>query len=536
MTNMRNRTGRSHALLGAVGTMALAAATASIPAAASAETIRASMTGALRVLDPILSGTYITRSHGYMVYDTLLGLDDTFTPRPQMADWTVSDDGLVYTFRLRDGLKWHDGTAVTAEDCVASIRRWQQRDALGAKLDAVTETLAAADERTIVLTLKEPVGFVLDALSKTAAPVPFMMPKRLAETPVTEAIPEQIGSGPFRFVAEEFEPGSRTVYVRNEDYVPREEAPNWTSGGKVVEVDRVEWIVMPDAQTAINAAITGEIDYVDEPALDLLPMVEGQAGVRLETLNPAGLMIFGRMNFVAGPFTDVRVRKAAMSAMWQKPFLSAIAGDERFYRECNAYFTCDTPFSVPLASDALVDGGGIEEAKRLLAEAGYDGEEIRILQPTDSNTQKMQPLVGAQMLRDAGFNVKLLPSDFQTSFASRATYANAEKRDYDLFFSALGGFDVSSPLTSPLIAAAGAKSYGGYPDDPVIEQLRDEFARTADVEKRKGIARAIQDRAHDQVIYIPLGFVGTPAIVGERLGPMVPGPSAPYFWGVGKSE
>src|SRR6201989_2356764 len=233
--------------------LSVVALSASLPsqAIAAGKTITAVMHSDLRLLDPIITTGYIQRDYGYMVYDPLLATDANFKIQPQMAEWKVSDDKLTYTFTLRDGLKWHDGAPVTAEDCVASLKRWGKADGMGQKLMDFTASLEATDAKTITLKLKEPYGLVLQSIGKPSSLVPFMMPKRLAETPAGKAIAEQVRSGPFEFVQAEFQPGVKAVFEKNTDYVPRKEPPNWTSGGKVVKVDRVEWITTPDAQTAV---------------------------------------------------------------------------------------------------------------------------------------------------------------------------------------------------------------------------------------------------------------------------------------------
>ena len=247
-------------------------------AMAKGKTITAVMHSDLRILDPGFTTAYITRDHGYMVYDTLLATDSSFKVQPQMADWKVSDDKLTYTFTLRDGLKWHDGTPVTAEDCVASLKRWGRNDNMGQKLMDFTASIEPIDAKSFALKLKEPYGLVLELIGKPSSYTPFMMPKRLAETPAGQQIKEQIGSGPFKFVQSEFQPGVKAVYEKNPDYVPRKEPPSWTAGGKVVKVDRVEWITMPDAQTAVNALQSGDIDFMENPSFDLLPVIDGQQG------------------------------------------------------------------------------------------------------------------------------------------------------------------------------------------------------------------------------------------------------------------
>src|SRR4051795_6632494 len=256
-----------------------------VPALAEAKTLTAVMHSDLRVTDPIITTAYITRDHGYMVYDTLLATDSNFKIQPQMADWKVSDDKLTYTFTLRDGLMWHDGAPVTAEDCVASLKRWGRNDNMGQKLMDFTASIEPIDARTFALKLKEPYGLVLESIGKPSSYTPFMMPKRLAETPAGQQIKEQVGSGPFKFVQAEFQPGVKAVYEKNTDYVPRKEPASWTAGGKVVKVDRVEWVTMLDAQTAVNALQSGDVDFMEFPSFDILPVLAANKEIKVEALD-----------------------------------------------------------------------------------------------------------------------------------------------------------------------------------------------------------------------------------------------------------
>src|SRR5216684_2374 len=268
----------------------------------------------------------------------------------------------IYTFTLRDGLKWHDGAPVTAEDCVASLKRWGRNDSMGQKLMDFTASIEATDAKTITLKLKEPYGLVLESIGKPSSYTPFMMPKRLAETPPGQQIKEQIGSGPFKFVQAEFQPGVKAVYEKNVDYVPRKEPPSWTSGGKVVKVDRVEWITMPDAQTAVNALQSGDIDFMEIPPFDLLPILEGNKDLKVEVLNKFGFQTLGRMNFLHPPFDNVKVRRAAFLAMNQKDVLDALVGNPEYYKICGAFFVCGTPLATEAGADALTKGGNVEAA------------------------------------------------------------------------------------------------------------------------------------------------------------------------------
>ena len=256
-----------------------------IPSIGSAEpaqkTLRFIPQADLRILDPIWTTAYITRNHGYMVYDTLFAIDEKFKPQPQMVDKLDrrATTSSPTRFTLRDGLKFHDGQPVRSADCIASIERWGKRDALGQKLAEVTEAWrSAVDDKTFRLKLKRAVSADPRALGKLSCNVPFIMPERIAKTDAFSRSPEAIGSGPFKFVKEEWVPGNKVVYVKNTDYVPRKEAPSWASGGKVVKVDRVEWIYIPDAATAAAALNAGEADWWEQLPADLVPVLRQQQG------------------------------------------------------------------------------------------------------------------------------------------------------------------------------------------------------------------------------------------------------------------
>src|SRR3982751_6234962 len=418
--------------------IALSTALALPANAAGTKTITAVMHSDLRVTDPIITTAYITRDHGYMVYATLLATDSNFKIQPQMADWKVSDDKLTYTFTLRDGLKWHDGAPVTAEDCVASLQRWGKRDGMGAKRMSFTASIDATDAKTITLKLKEPYGLVLESIGKPSSVVPFMMPKRIAETPADKAIAEQIGSGPFRFVAAEFQPGVKAVYEKNKDYVPRKEPPSWASGGKVVKVDRVEWITMADAQTAMNALQSGDIDFMENPSFDILPVLAGNKDLTVDTLDKLGLQTVGRMNFLYPPFDNIKVRRAAFMAMNQQDVLDALVGNPQYYKLCGAIFMCETPLATDVGSASLLKKGGVAEAKKALAESGYDGTPVVIMAPGDVVTLKAQPIVSAQLLREAGFKVDVQATDWQTVVTRRASQKPPKEGGWNMFFTNWG--------------------------------------------------------------------------------------------------
>ena len=504
---------------------------------AQAETITAVMYSDLRTLDPIFTGTYITRDHGYMVYDTLLATDSSFKVQPQMADWKVSADKLTYIFTLRDGLKWHDGSPVTADDCVASLRRWSKNDTMGQKLMDFTASLEATDERTITLKLKEPFALVLESIAKPSSTVAFMMPRRLAETPANQQIPEQIGSGPFKFVRGEFQPGVKAVYEKNRDYVPRKEPPSWTAGGKVVKVDRVEWIAMPDAQAAVNALQSGDIDFLENVPFDLATALAANKDLKVETLDKLGFQTLARMNFLHPPFDNVKVRRAAFLALNQKDVLDALVGDPKYYQVCGAVFGCDTPLATDVGSESLVQGNGMAEAKKLLAESGYDGSPVVVLAPVDNLAYKPQPIVVAQLLREAGFKVDLQAMDFQTVVSRRTSRKPPKEGGWNMLFANFTVAEVLNPASNELVSGRGTKgAWWGWPEDARMEVMRDAFVRSSSPEEQKKIAADIQREVYDQVLYIPLGQWRRVSAWRKSLSGVLDGPATPVFWNIDKSE
>jgi peptide/nickel transport system substrate-binding protein len=517
--------------------LALSAASMAPALADGKKTITAVMHSDLRTIDPGFTTAYITRDHGYMVYDTLVATDANFKVQPQMADWKISDDRLTYTFTLRDGLKWHDGAPVTAEDCVASLKRWGKNDGMAQKLMDFTAAIEAADAKTILLKLKEPYSLVLETLAKPSALVAFMMPKRLAETPAGQQIAEQIGSGPFKFVKSEFQPGVKAVYEKNTDYIPRQEPPSWTAGGKIVKVDRVEWITMPDAQTATNALQSGDVDFLENPPFEMLPVLEANPDVRVQALNKFGFQTYGRMNFLIPPFDNVKVRRAALLAMNQKDVLDAMVGNPRYYEQCGAYFVCGTPLATDVGAGALTKGGNVEEARKALATSGYDGTPVVVLAPTDVLMLKAQPVVVAQLLRQAGFKVDLQTTDWQTVVSRRTSQKPLSEGGWNMFFTFSVAADVMNPIANFPIGGRGKNGgWFGWAEDAKIEQLKDRFVRAASLEEQKKLAAEIQQEAYDQVIYLPLGQFLAPSVWRKSLSGVLDGPATPIFWNIDKTE
>lgn len=498
-------------------------------------TLTAVMHSDLRVLDPIITTAHITRDHAYMIYDVLIAVDENFKPQPQMADWTISDDQKVYTLTLRDGLKFHDGTPVTATDAVASLQRWAKRDAGGQLIMDISESLKVADDKTLVWTLREPFAPFLDTLSKQAALPPFIMPARIAATPADTAITEHIGSGPFKFVPTEFQPGVGVSYVKNEDYVPRKEPASWMAGGKVVNVDKVRWLTMTDAQTAVNALMSGEIDYLEQVPVDLVPLFDGDDSVVLEKRDPLGYQTMGRLNFKHPPFDNPDIRRAAFLAMSQEPVLAALMADPSYYKLCGAIFGCGTPNATDIGAETITAKGNIEEAKALLKKAGYDGKPVVMMQPTDVTSLSPQPVVAAQQLRAAGFTVDMQPMDWQTLVGRRASKEEPSKGGWNIFFTNWQIPEIATPLNSVMLNGRGDQGWFGWPKDDQIEVLKKDYINAQSPEDRKVVIEKIQAHTLENVLYIPLGEYNPPQGRRANIVDMLGSP-VPVFWNVKKTE
>ena len=515
-----------------VAVAAVTAVALALPTTAKSDdtTITAVMHSSLRVLDPIITTAHITRNHGYMIYDVLLASDEDFNPQPQMADWEISDDALTYTLTLRDGLMFHDNEPVTAEDAVASLERWGERDSGGQLIFDVTESLEATDEQTITWTLSEPYPPLIDTLAKQSAVPAFIMPARIAATSADSSISEHIGSGPFRFLEDEYEPGVSVTYERFDDYVPREEEPSWMAGGKVVNVDRVVWTTMPDAQTAINALTTGEIDYIEQVQVDLLPILEASPDVVVENRDPLGYQTMGRLNFKHPPFDNKQIRQAALLALSQEDVLATMMGDAEYYEICGAIFGCGTPLADESGSESLTSGGDPQAAQQLLEEAGYDGTPVVLMQPTDVTSLSAQPVVAAQALRQAGFEVDMQPMDWQTLVNRRASMSAPDDGGWNIFFTNWMVPEITSPLINVMLNGRGEDGWFGWPEDEELETLRREFIAAESDEEQQEAARKLQEHTLDEVIYIPLGQYIMPQARRDNISDMIPSP-VPVFWG-----
>lgn len=499
---------------------------------ADAQTVRMAV-GDLSSFDPVVTTDTLVHSHALGIYDTLFGVDSKSVPQPQMVGkWGVSDDRKTYTFELRDGLGWHDGTPVTAADCVASIRRWAPVSPGGKLIMARASDISKTDDKTFTIALKEPLGILLDILAFEG---PFMMRETDADRPATEQVTANIGSGPFKFNHALAKPGASVTYDRNEEYVARKEPPDVLAGGKIVKVDRVIWENISNQQTAFSALQSGEIDVSLSPAADLFPVIESDPNLALQVLNSAGDDAFLRMNCLQKPFDNVKARQAMLHLIDQEAFLQVLSPDPKFGRPVISLFGNTALTSNDENTGWYKKGGDPERAKQLFKEAGYAGEKVVILQATDWATSNNGSQLIAASLRNIGVNVELAPSDWSAMVARRAKKGPVEDGGWSIFLSSAGDWLRGNLISSFSMQMSGDSAWFGWPKNDEYEALRAKWLDVETLEERKALARKMQQIWWSYVPEVPLGQYLNPIARRKTLTGLIGVPELLPMWNMQKA-
>lgn len=524
---MRRRT----ILAGATG---LAAAHLAAPALGqgSNRTLRFVPQANLASPDPVWTTATIAINHSMLCFDTLYGIDDAGTGKPQMvAGHEVSQDELTWTFTLRDGLLFHDNEKVLARDCVQSVKRWAVKDPFGQQLQATTNEIVALDDRRFQIRLKKPFRQMEYAFGARNC---FMMPERMAKTPATEQIKEYVGSGPFRFLPDEWVSGARAAYARNDKYVPRQEPPSYFAGGKVVHIDRLEWSVQPDPATAAAALQTNEVDWVELPLIDLCPMLRKSPGIEVKVFDPYGWMLVLAFNHLYPPFDNVKLRRALLPALDQKQFVEAVVGDQaELGRQPMGYFTDNYPMANKAGFEAITGKRDLALARKLVQESGYKNEPIVLMSPSDQPAIAQLAQVVRSYYQELGLNVDFQSMDWGSLVSRRASTKSPADGGWNSFCTLWGGLTVSNPGSSYPLRANGKGGWFGWPTDERLEALRQEWFDAPDLAAQKKAAEQIQARAFEIVPFLPLGQVFQPTAFRSNITGIVPA-AIPLFWNLKK--
>jgi len=519
-------------MLVAAAVLAVASAGLANDATAQQKVLRFIPHSNLPAIDPVATTGYVVRNHGYMVYDTLFATDANFKIQPQMVDkWSTSPDGLRWEFTLREGMKFHDGTPVRGADAAASIRRWSARDSFGQTMAAAVAGYDVVNDLTFAIRLTKPFPLMIDALGKLSSQVPFIMPERIANTDPATPIQDATGSGPFRFVRDQWVPGQRAIYERFADYKPRSEPPSWAAGGKVVKIDRVEWRIIPDGAVAAAALAQGEVDWYEQPLFDLIPQLARNRDIQVEQIDPMGSVAMLRFNHLQPPFNNVKVRQAVQMAVNQSDYLQAIAGDRQYYKECKSHFTCGTPLSSDVGMAA--QGANFERARAMLRESGYAGEKVVIISPTDIQTNHVQSLVTEDLLKRLGMNVELVATDWGSVLARRNNRTPVDQNGWSIFHTWWVGPDLVNPALHAPLRGHGGAAWAGWPTNAQGEALRDKWLAAATQPEQISLAREIQANAFQEVPYVTVGQFQQPTAFRRNVSGIIISP-VPFFWNVDK--
>src|SRR5712692_1795525 len=497
--------------LSAAGTLASPA----ISQRAAARALRFVPQADLANFDPIWGTQYVVRNASAMVWDTLYGVDERLQPQRQMAEGEeVSADGLTWTFRLRPGLKFHDGEKVLAKDVVASLDRWSARDQMGLLIKAIQQELTAVDDRTVKWVLKKPFPKMLLALGKLSTQVCFIMP--------------------MRFVRNEWVPGARAAFEKFADYAPRQEPSSWLAGGKHMLAERIEWIVMPDPATAAAALQSGEIDWWENPISDLVPLLRKNRNVAVDIADPLGNIGSFRMNHLYPPFNEVRARRAVLMAMSQEDYMRAIVGDDdSLWKPLPGFFTPGTPLYTEEGGEILKGPRNLDGAKKLLEQSGYAGQPVTCLVAQDQPITKAQGDVTADLLKRLGMNVDFAAIDWGTVGARRAMKTAPGQGGWQMFHTWHSGADCINPAVAIGVRASGEKAWFGWPNAPEVETQVTAWYEAKSLDEEKAAIGRLNKAALDSVVYAPTGFFLGYQAWRKNVSGVVKGP-LPFFWGVAK--
>jgi len=526
-----NRVSRRQVLSGVSAAGATTLSAPSVWAQSGQQTLRFIAEADLKILDPTWTTAYITRNHGYLVYDTLFGTDENQKIQPQMVERTrISPDGMRYVFTLREGLRWHDGKPVRSEDCVESLKRWGKKDRFGQLLLAHTAKIAPVDNNTFVLDLAEPFGPVLEALGKPSSNVPFMMPAHIASTPPDVPIKEVIGSGPFKFAGDEWQPGEQAIYARNPEYIPRYEPPSGSTGGKKVNLDKVIWRYIADPFEAAQALVTGEVDWWQEPPLDFVPKLQSNPDLRTYLLDPRGAQGWLRPNWLHPPFNNKKARQALLHMVDQETYLAWSMGQQENYRTCYSVYLCSSHYATRIGAEPMIKHD-LATARQLVKESGYDGYPVVVLQITDKPFLNAAAVVTRNRLQSIGFKVILKQVDWSSSLIVRTRTEPPDKGGWNLLHTWWLAPDLANPAVHSGLSGAGSNAYPGWPNVPELEQLITRWVRATDQGTREHLAEQIQMLALNEVTYVPWGEWDYPTVFRKSVRDVVQFVS-PVFWNI----
>lgn len=516
--NRRQFIGRSAAFAGALTSPA-------IVRAAATTTLKFIPYADLALLDPLVSA-FVTRNHVMMVFDTLFALDAAGNAQHQMlSGHVVEDDGKRWTLTLRDGLLFHDGTPVLGRDVVASLKRWATADAYGQALMAATDELSSPSDKQVVFRLSRPFPLLPQALAKPTNLMAVIMPARLAETPPGKRLTEMVGSGPFRFLSDERVSGARNAYAKFTNYVPREGTPSFCAGPRIVNFDRVEWITTPDPATQAAALRAGEVDWVEQPVMDLVPSLKANRDLRVEVMETTGLIGVLRFNHLHPPFDNPAIRRAALKAVSQREFMTAVAGEAGpdVINDRVGFFAPSSIYASTAGMENVSAAPDFDALRKEVTAAGYNNEKVVFLGAADVPRIAAICQVGADVLAKIGLNVDYVSLDWGTVVQRIYNKAPTSEGGWSIFGSMWGGLDWDNPAGNAALRGNGPNAWFGWPVAPKLEAIREQWLHSANAAEQKKLAADMQAQAYVDAPCMPLGLYYQPVAYRSTLTDMQKG-------------
>ena len=495
------------------------------------KTLRVAPLTALSSVDTVFNTSLVTTNHGYAAYDTLFGFTAKREITPQMAEgYSIENDGRAYVIKLREGLKFHNGEPVRAQDAIQSLKRWAGRETFGQTVAKFVDKWDVLDDRTFRISLTQPIPIFLEAITRGSASIPFIIPEHIAKTDPYTQVTDATGSGPYRFVKEEFLPGQLAVYARNPDYIPAKGVPDWTSGGKVAHFERIELQAIPEQATAAAALKAGEIDWYEQVQPDLVPSLRANPDIRIGTANPTGFNGILRFNHLHPPFNNLALRNAILTAVSQQDYMEALTGgDASSWAHCRSMYPCGTPYGRDSGADRMP--ASLEKAKAALKAAGYAGEKVVVLSPADVPTIHPMGQVTADLLKRMGMNVEFAAMDWATLVARRASKEPTEKGGWSIFHTWAPSSILGTPVEHFALRGLGVKGWAGWFADDKIEELTAAWTTATSDAARLAAADAVQARAFEMVPFILCGQFQIRTAYRKYLTGIVEGGAA-YMWNV----
>ena len=497
----------------------------SIVRAASATTLKFVPYADLALLDPLVSA-FVTRNHVMMVFDTLFALDAAGNAQYQMlAGHTVDADQKVWTLTLRDGLFFHDGTPVLARDVVASLRRWAAKDAFGQAVMAATDDLSAPSDKQVVFRLNPPFPLLPQALAKPTNLMAVIMPERLATTAAGTLLNEMVGSGPFRFLPDQRVSGAHNGYAKFEKYVPREGVASFCAGPRIANFDRVEWITTPEPATQAAALRNGEVDWVEQPVMDLVPSLKAARDLRVEVVETTGLIGVLRFNHLYPPFDNPAIRRAALRAVSQREFMTAVAGDAGpgVINDRVGFFAPSSAYASNAGMENFSPNPDLAALRKDVMAAGYNGEKVLFLGAADVPRITAICEVGADVLSKIGLNIDYVSTDWGTVVQRITRSQPIAEGGWSIFGSMWGGLDWDNPAGDAALRGNGKNAWFGWPTAPKLEAIRDQWLHATDTPALKSLAADMQRQAFEDAPAMPLGLYYQPVAYRNDLTDMMKG-------------